>query len=77
MKKPKKIETWKLILSYICPVTEKQVEVEVNEGGGPARLIASDSPCELCGSHGGIDIETPFACPECKGNHGRIEFSSW
>jgi len=34
----------------------------------------SDSPCDLCGSHGHIGFD--YTCPEC-GQHHEYEITSW
>lgn len=35
---------------------------------------ASESPCELCGGHGNINVD--LVCPKCSYRHD-IEISSW
>ena len=54
----------------ICPVTGKEVMIEI----GKYDFSHSDSPCDLCGSHGHIGFD--YTCPEC-GQHHEYEISSW
>lgn len=51
---------------YIECACGKDVIIEAND----VYISASSSPCELCGSHGGVELE--YTCPECK---QRIEIS--
>lgn len=60
----------KMTLSYVCPKTEKAVNILI-EGH---QFYSSESPCEMCGSHGSVSIT--FDCKECGKNH-EIEINSW
>ncbi len=70
--KIKQIEQWNLTLTYTCPNTGNKVIIDVN----PDDFNSSESPCEMCGSHGGVSLSL-YTCHECKQNHGSIDITSW
>jgi hypothetical protein len=53
-----------------CPVTGKETMIKI----GQYDFSHSDSPCDLCGSHGHIGFD--YVCPECGQNH-EYEIRSW
>jgi hypothetical protein len=55
-------------ITYFCDTLKKEVVTKDTSG-----LSASESECELCGSHGSISF---FVNCEC-GNYHDIELSSW
>ena len=70
--RPKKIEHT-FVGMYIkvkCHSTDEEVMIEVSVHD----FHASDSECELCGSHGEISVD--YKCPVC-GQHHEYELQSW
>jgi hypothetical protein len=55
-----------------CPNTEEEVNVPLDS----VSFSGYESPCEMCGSHGGVSIEI-FECPSCKGRHKPTEVHSF
>jgi hypothetical protein len=53
-----------------CPVTGKEIMIKIGEYD----FSHSDSPCDICGSHGYIGFD--YICPECGQNH-EYEIRSW
>lgn len=74
MKKAHKIiTTYKLTLTYICPVTEEEVSIDYDSGFD---LSHSESECDLCGSHGHVGLDLS-KCKSCGKFHDDIELTSW
>lgn len=57
-------------LEVVCPVKDKKVMVKIS----PYDFSHSDSPCDLCGSHGHFSVD--YTCPECGQRHEHF-FSKW
>lgn len=72
MKKADKIITdYKISVTYTCPITKEKVDMDLID------IMAYESECDMCGSHGAITIEVPVKCPSCKKTHNDIEYKSW
>ena len=65
-----KIKDYVLTLTYKCSKTKKNVTVELKSSD----FSASSSECEVCGSHG--EVEIYWDCTSCGKSH-TIELKSW
>ena len=68
-KKEEKVEAKALSMTFFCPKMNKQIVIEVAH----LEWHASESECDMCGSHGGVSVY--YKC-ECKQTH-EIEVKSW
>lgn len=65
----KKVESKVLAVEIFCENLEKNVTVDISK----LYFLGSESECELCGSHGSVNVSVNC---ECGKNHS-IELSSW
>ena len=63
------IENVILILKYTCDGTEVETELHVQSD-----LTSSEQACDLCGSHGSIEID--IKCKHC-GRYHVIKLKEW
>lgn len=56
-------------------ITFKCGDTSVTVPKSEAHFLASESECEMCGSHGEITIDV-YDCPNCKKNH-EIAIKEW
>jgi len=60
----------KISITYICKNCLETITTEVNKDN----FESDDSPCDLCGSHGYVNID--ICCTKCK-KFNTIEIKSW
>jgi hypothetical protein len=68
----KEIEEFKLAITYKCPIKNKTISKIIKDDD----ISSSESPCDMCGSHGDITIDVG-RCPACKKFHKSIKISTW
>lgn len=61
---------YKLTIAFICPVTKESSMQIVNSDD----ISSREQECELCGSHGSIDVT--ILCESCSKAHN-FKVSSW
>lgn len=65
MKKKNEITDFNMMIKFTCPKCKKVVKQNVEIDTVNSRFSWSESPCNLCGSHGNLTYD-PGVCPHCK-----------